>query len=122
MGIKFDEKSCGVVVYREEKGEKIFLVLRYPSGHWDLAKGHVEDGETEHETAARELLEETGIADVEFVDGYREEISYKHYPKGKLSNKQVIFFLGKTELSDIRLSHEHHDFEWLGYDFESEVS
>ncbi len=116
MGIKYDEKSCGIVLYREEAGTNLFLILHYPSGHWDLPKGHVEEGETEHETAARELLEETGIADLEFVAGYREEISYKHYPKGKLSNKQVIFFLGKTELSDIRLSHEHHDFKWLGHE------
>ena len=116
MGIKFDEKSCGVVLFREEKGEYLFLILHYPGGHWDLPKGHVEEGETEHETANRELLEETGIADLEFVDGYREEISYQHYPKGKLSNKQVVFFLGKTELSDVRLSHEHHNFEWLSYE------
>ena len=79
MGIKFDEKSCGVVLFREEKGEYLFLILHYPGGHWDLPKGHVEEGETEHETANRELLEETGIADLEFVDGYREEISYQHF-------------------------------------------
>ena len=116
MGIKFDEKSCGVVLFREENSERLFLVLHYPGGHWDLPKGHVEEDETEHETASRELLEETGIADLEFVDGYREEISYQHFPKGKLSNKQVIFFLGKTNLSDIRLSHEHHNFQWLPFE------
>ena len=116
MGIKFDEKSCGVVLFREESSERLFLVLHYPGGHWDLPKGHVEEDETEHETASRELLEETGIADLEFVDGYREEISYQHFPKGKLSNKQVIFFLGKTNLSDIRLSHEHHDYQWLPFE------
>ena len=115
MGIKFDEKSCGVVLFREESSERLFLILHYPGGHWDLPKGHVEDNETEHETASRELLEETGIADLKFVDGYREEISYQHFPKGKLSNKQVVFFLGKTNLSDIKLSHEHHNFQWLPF-------
>ena len=59
MEIKYDEKSCGIVLFREEEGTRQFLLLHYPSGHWDLAKGHVEEGETEHETATRELLEET---------------------------------------------------------------
>ena len=28
----------------------------------------------------------------------------------------LIDYLGKTELSDVRLSHEHHNFEWLDYE------
>ena len=51
MGIKFDEKSCGFVVYREEKGKIYFLILKYPKGHFDLPKGHVENTEEEKETA-----------------------------------------------------------------------
>ena len=115
MGMKIDEKSCGVVLFREEKGERIYLLLHYPSGHWDLAKGHVEQDEKEHETATRELLEETGIADLEYIDGYREEIVYRYFRKVKMSNKQVVFFLGKTQLSDIRISHEHKGSIWLPY-------
>ncbi|MBL4694439.1 NUDIX domain-containing protein [Candidatus Gracilibacteria bacterium] len=119
--IKYDEKSCGVVLFREKEGQNHFLVLHYPGGHWDLVKGHVEGDETEQETATRELLEETGIADITYVEGFRQEISYKYYnghdfKPAKLSNKQVVFFLGKTELEDIHLSHEHKDFIWLPYD------
>lgn len=113
---KYDEKSCGVVLFREENGEKLYLLLHYRGGHWDLPKGHVEEGEREHETATREVLEETGIADIEFVDGFRAEIDYKHGPEDNLLHKQVVFFLAKTELKDVRLSHEHHDFMWLPYD------
>lgn len=117
MGLnKFDEKSCGIVLFREKDGEKHYLLLHYPSGHWDFPKGHVEEGENERETAARELLEETGIADPEFLQNFREHISYKYYKEGKLSNKQVIFFLAKTDLKNIQLSHEHHGFIWLPYD------
>jgi 8-oxo-dGTP pyrophosphatase MutT (NUDIX family) len=125
---EFDEKSCGIVVYREKDGINLYLLLHYPSGHWDLPKGHVEANETEHQTAARELLEETGISDVHFIDGFREEISYQyrrnknqggasHGVGGKkISDKQVIFFLGKTKLEEIKLSHEHHGFKWLPYE------
>ena len=115
MVINFDEKSCGIVLFREKDGIILYLLLNYPSGHWDLPKGHVEAGENEHQTASRELLEETGIADAQFIDGFREEISYKYRRNKKISNKQVVFFLAKTNLEKIKLSHEHRDFKWLPY-------
>ncbi len=115
---KYDEKSCGVVLFREEKGEPQYLLLHYPGGHWDFPKGHVEVGDKdEHSTALRELLEETGIADVTFIDGYREEIDYKFKNhKGQQVYKLVVFFLAKTELKEVKVSHEHHDSIWLPFD------
>ena len=92
---KYDEKSCGIVVFRHtsETNEDLFLLLQYPGGHYDFAKGHIEKGDREEkQTALRELLEETGISDLEFVEGFREEISYKYRRGRRLSNKQVIFF------------------------------
>lgn len=120
MGVieeKFDEKSCGIVLFRDEGGERQYLLLHYPGGHWDFPKGHVEDyDKDEHATAHRELLEETGIADIEFVDGFRERVSYEYYVKGgEKSNKQVIFFIAKTELKEVKISHEHHAHIWLPY-------
>ena len=54
------EKSCGAVVFRREKDGLVFLVETMTLGHISLPKGHVEDGETEEETARREIREETG--------------------------------------------------------------
>ena len=119
MGVnneKFDEKSCGIVVFREKNNERLYLILHYPSGHFDLPKGHVEDGENEHQTAIRELEEETGISDIKIIDDYRVPISYKYRKKGQPSNKQVIFFLGETETEAVKISHEHQDNLWLPYD------
>lgn len=112
----FDEKSCGVVLFRDEGDKRLFLTLKYPGGHIDLVKGHVELNETEIETATRELIEETGISDVEYVEGFRQHISYKYMKNNKPSNKQVIFFLGRTDLEDVKLSHEHHEFYWLPFE------
>lgn len=116
MGLTYDEKSCGIVLYRQTDEQRLYLVLKYPGGHFDFVKGHVEEGETEHETATRELIEETGISDVTYVDGYRENIEYDYYKYGKPSHKLVVFFLGKTTAKDVTISHEHHDFYWLPYD------
>ena len=85
------EKSCGAVIFREENTQRYYLVLTSTQGHTTLCKGHVEGSETERETAVREILEETGLT-VEFVDGFREVITYS--PKPGVS-KDVVFFLAR---------------------------
>ena len=108
-----EEVSAGIILINENKD---FLLLNYPSKHWDFVKGKMEEGETEHETALRETKEETGISDVEFLDNFREEIEYYFRVDNEDIHKKVIFFLGKTKTIDIILSHEHLDFIWLDFD------
>lgn len=110
-----DEHSAGIVLFYEDNGTKFYLLLKYPAGHFDFPKGHLEKGETEIVAAIRELTEETGITDLEIIDSFREEIYYTYDLNGKPSNKMVAFFLGKTSYKDVHLSFEHHDFYWLPY-------
>lgn len=86
------EKSCGAVLFREDGGQRLYLVLHSTLGHWTLCKGHVEGRETEHETAAREIFEETGLG-AEFVDGFRHVITYSPRPD---CMKDVVFFLARA--------------------------
>lgn len=85
------EKSCGAVLFREDAG-RTYLILHSVKGHWSLCKGHVEDNETEHETATREIREETGLS-VEYVENFREVITYSPY-SGCI--KDVVFFLARV--------------------------
>ena len=110
-----EEVSAGIILFNEMDKRK-FLLLNYPSKHWDFVKGKMEKGETPHETAVRETKEETGISDVEFIDGFEEEIEYYFYAENQEIHKKVIFFLGKTNTIEITLSHEHLDFIWLEFD------
>ena len=110
-----EEVSAGIILFNDVDKRK-FLLLNYPSKHWDFVKGKMEKGETSHETAIRETKEETGISDVEFIDGFEEEIEYYFYADNQEIHKKVIFFLGKTETTEIILSHEHLDFIWLEFD------
>ncbi len=108
-------KSVGVIVFREERGSREYLVLQYSAKHWDFPKGGVEKGEEEEQTALRELREETGIreAEVEFVPGFREEISYLYRENGELVKKTVAFYLAKTTQEKVILSFEHIGYKWL---------
>ena len=111
-----EQKSAGIVLFRSDSNKNEFLLLNYPQGHWDFIKGKVEPGETPYETASRETKEETGISDIEFIDGFEESVEYNFRFKNEDIHKTVVFFLAKTNEKKITLSHEHNDFVWLGYD------
>ena len=110
------QKSAGIVLFQNFHGTNSFLLLNYPQGHWDFVKGKMERDETPHETARRETGEETGITDIEFIDGFEESVEYEFRFNNDLIQKKVIFFLAKTNISKISLSHEHKDFVWLEYE------
>ena len=110
-----NQTSAGVVLFQNVSSEKLFLLLNYPQGHWDFVKGKIEENETLYETARRETKEETGISNIEFIDGFEENIEYDFKFKHEDVHKKVIFFIAKTDTKKIRLSHEHNDYLWLGY-------
>ena len=39
------EKSAGAVIFRREDSKIYYLLLHYTARHWDLSKGHIEEGE-----------------------------------------------------------------------------
>ena len=110
-----EQKSAGIVLFRNDSDKNEFLLLNYPQGHWDFVKGKIEQNETSHETALRETKEETGITNIEFVDGFEESVEYDFRFKKEDIHKKVIFFLAKTNEKNIKLSHEHNDYLWLEY-------
>ena len=110
------ETAAGIVLFRNISNENEFLLLNYPQGHWDFIKGKMEKNETPRETALRETKEETGISDIEFIDGFEESVEYDFRFNNENIHKKVIFFLAKTEtLQAVSLSHEHNDYLWLAY-------
>ena len=89
------EKSCGAVIF---EGDKV-LVIQQVKGHWGFPKGHVEDGETEVETAIREIKEETNL-DVEIDETHRYIETYR--PKEDVE-KDVVFFVAKKIGGEIKV-------------------
>ena len=112
-----DERSSGAVVFYMEEGipEPEYLLLHYTAGHWDFPKGNIEPGENEKQAALREIREETGITDVEFIDGFRMKIEYRYRQGKRLVLKEVVLFLAQTHTRQVILSHEHIGFAWRNY-------
>ncbi|WP_233802443.1 NUDIX hydrolase [Paraburkholderia sp. HP33-1] len=52
--------SCGIVLL--DPDGRVLLAHATETTHWDIPKGHGEDGEAPYVTALREMVEETGIA------------------------------------------------------------
>ncbi len=93
------EKSCGAIVFRKFHGNiEVLLIKHANGGHWSFPKGHVERGETELQTAIREIQEETGL-DVILDHTFREVVTY--YPKRDI-RKDVIYFLAKAKSFDYK--------------------
>lgn len=115
------EKSAGLVIFKRSRGIK-FLLLEYARRndergehtYWDFPKGHIEEGEDEKSAALREAEEETGLKDLNIINGFRETIEY-FFRAGDLIKKHVIFFLAETHSEEIKISEEHLNYCWLTY-------
>ena len=86
------EKSCGAVVFNNDNGIIKYLLVRNKSGVYGFPKGHVENNETEEETAIREIYEETGVK-VSLIPGFKES-EMRLVLKNEKAIKEVIYFLG----------------------------
>lgn len=121
------ETSIGATIFHMKEGRREYLLLHYPSGHFDFVKGHVEANETEEMTLRRETEEESGITDIH-VFRKRVSICYFYVAKGAEREKRlkqgrgiwifkvVHFYPAQTETRDIRISYEHTGFLWLSYE------
>ena len=110
------ERSAGIILFHLDQDIPQYLLLHYPSGHWDFAKGHIEKNETIQQTALRECAEETGLKHIQFLPGFQETIQY-FYKRGKeVIFKEVTFFLGMSKTTKVTLSHEHIGYAWKPYE------
>ena len=89
------EHSCGAVVFTRENGRVLFVIVQEQSGAYSFPKGHMENGETEMETARREVFEETGL-NPDFLPGFRAEDVYD-LAENPGTRKRVAYFLAEYQ-------------------------
>lgn len=83
------ERSCGAVVWRKRGGRRHYLIIQNRSGHNGFPKGHMEYGESEVQTALREIKEETSL-EVTLDTSFRAE--YRYLVDGYI-HKSALYFL-----------------------------
>ena len=93
-----NEKSCGVIVFTRKNGEIKYVVIESINGFFGFPKGHIKKGETEKQTALREVFEEVGLKP-NLIEGFRETVEY--YIPSIDVQKHVVYFLGEFENQDI---------------------
>ena len=92
-------KSCGFVAYKTLENVNYYLIIRSINGDIGFPKGHMEVGESETETAIRELKEETNV-EVKITRGFRRQIEYP-LPGREGAIKQSVYFLGECITDNI---------------------
>ena len=124
-----DEKSCGAIVYTYENGVRRYVIIRGTGIYKEFCgfpKGHMEPGETEKETALREVKEETGL-DVNILDGFRTMDEHFLAREGRPNDKKMnVYFLAeyrdqevkaqKSEVSEVVLMDYNEAMQSLQYE------
>ena len=93
-----DEKSCGAIVFTYEDRIRKYVIIRGTGmyqGFCGFPKGHMEAGETEQETALREVKEETGL-EVKLLEGFRETDEHFLAREGRPNDRKTnVYFLAE---------------------------
>jgi 8-oxo-dGTP pyrophosphatase MutT (NUDIX family) len=92
-------RSAGGVVVRNLAGVPHVLLIKDPYDKWGLPKGHAEGQEALHETALREVAEETGLSDLE-LGPELATIDWKLEHADVPVHKFATFFLMFSERGD----------------------
>ncbi|HEY6947516.1 MAG TPA: NUDIX domain-containing protein [Gemmatimonadales bacterium] len=86
------EVSAGGIVFRLSDQGTQYLLIKDSYDNWGFPKGHLEDGETPAEAAARETAEETGLAQLA-LRGPIRVIDWHFRFRGRHIHKYCHFFL-----------------------------
>ncbi len=89
--------------------------LKHQKRHWDIPGGRVQEGHSVQETLQREIGEETGIKKIESSDFFTAVVSNHQIPfEDKMLGLVLMVYKVKIPAkSQIKLSDEHTDYEWV---------
>ena len=104
------EKSCGCIIV---KNKKVLLVYEKNRNFWGFPKGHMEAGETEVETALREVKEEVGL-DVEIDKERRYTLNYVIRDE---IDKTTVLYIAKAKNEEIVMQkNEIENIRWCSFE------
>lgn len=104
------EKSCGCIII---KNNKVLLVYEKRRNFWGFPKGHMEDGETEIETALREVKEEVGL-EVEIDEQKRYILNY--IIKDEIDKTTVLYIATPKNEEIVMQESEIENAKWCSFE------
>lgn len=110
------EKSCGIIPVWFDGARWRFLLIQQKSINWGFPRGHIEAGESEEQTALRELREETGVRVSKLYSECRYTTRYSFSWGEKRIAMQLVLFLGMVEDPRFRRQHDEIlDIHWFDF-------
>ena len=111
-----DSYSAGGVVLNAQ-GQ--VLVVNQNGDSWSLPKGHKDPEEVPLETAKREIYEESGISQLEYIRdlGTYQRFRYKQGIENKEVRKNITMFLFRTNQIELKpVDPENPEARWVDKD------
>jgi len=96
-----------------------FLILKKKGKWtgWQFVQGEKEKDEEWETAVKREVKEETGLADIKIIKKLDIKADYWFVWEREKIHKFLAFFLVKADKNQkIKLSVEHSDYKWCGYE------
>ncbi len=111
------EPTAGGVVFRRTKDDKIeILLIQDAKDRWTIPKGHIEEGETAKQTAAREIGEEAGLTDVDVLDWLGKiHFRYRRIDKLVLMTTQIYLVRAKGDTNAIKKEEWMNGIKWFPF-------
>lgn len=108
------EHSYGIIPLKKQEEDWFVLIVKHHSGgHWSFPKGHSESDEAPHETALRELKEETGLSVLRLLSYEMIDTHYKFTSNGRLVDKTVSYFLAEVFGDVVAQAEEIFEAKWV---------
>jgi len=111
-----EPRKAGVVVLRPHGGEWRCLLLR-AYRNWGFPKGEIDTGESALDAAAREVLEETSVGDLDFCWG-KTFVDTAPRTGHKIARYYIAVSPGARVFLPVSAElgrPEHHEFRWVGF-------
>lgn len=110
------ERAYGVLPLKRGEKEMLVFIVQRPDETWQLPKGHAEFGETPREAAERELLEETHLEVVQWLDHDPFVERYSFLRDTRPVYKEVQYFPALVRGTIILQPEEIKSGIWVAYE------
>ncbi len=110
------EPTAGGIVFRRsaDTNEVQILLIQDAKDRWTIPKGHIEEGETAKETAGREIMEETGLQEMNVLSWLGKiHFRYRRQQSLVLMTTQIYLVFAKGDTNALKKEEWMNGIGWF---------